>query len=44
MYPEWLNAIFYKVLFEGNWQQTAQNQQNAVSEVIDLNCNVWVEQ
>ena len=39
-----LNAIFYKVLFEVDWQQTAQNQQNVVSEVIDLNCKVWVEQ
>jgi len=39
-----LNAVFYKVLFEVDWQQMAQNQQNVVSVVIDLNCMVWVEQ
>jgi hypothetical protein len=38
-----LNELFYKVLFEVDWQQTAQNQHNVVSEVIDLNCKVWVE-
>jgi len=44
MYPECLNAIFYKVLFEVVWLQAALNQLYVVSEVIDLNCKVWVEQ
>jgi hypothetical protein len=35
---------YFTVLFEVDWQQTAENQHNVVSEVIDLNCKVWVEQ